>query len=141
MNRFRRLLLPALCSTALAWYAMGSSAAPAANPQDFLPPVLPWKGASEGLVAKPDDPWITPCEETGLTDTPNYEATVAYLRRLAAASPLIQVQEFGRSSQGRSLYLVIASRDKAFENATEGEASLMTDEGPSEVETEDSSGS
>lgn len=31
----------------------------AAGPQDLLPPVLPWHGASEALIAKPDNPWIT----------------------------------------------------------------------------------
>ena len=89
-------------------------AAEALHPEAFLPPARPWRGASEALVAKPDDPWITPSEATGLTDTPNYEETVAYLRRLAAASPLLDLQEFGRTAQGRPLYLVIASQGKAF---------------------------
>jgi hypothetical protein len=40
------------------------------SPQEFLPPALPWRGSSEALVAKPEDPWITPSEKTGLTDTP-----------------------------------------------------------------------
>ncbi|MCI0537204.1 MAG: amidohydrolase family protein [Verrucomicrobiales bacterium] len=81
---------------------------------DFLPPVLPWKGASEGLIAKPDDPWITPSEKTDLTDTPNYDETIAYLKKLAAASPLISLQEFGRTSLGRTLYVVVAAKDRIF---------------------------
>jgi hypothetical protein len=84
-----------------------------ANPEDFLSPVLPWHEASEALLANHDDPWITPSEETDLTDTPNYEKTIAHLKRLAAASPMIRLQEFGRTSEGRLLYVVIATQDKS----------------------------
>ena len=80
---------------------------------DLLPPVLPWKGASEALIARDDDPWITPSEKTGLTETPSYDETIAYLKKLDKASALISVREFGRSAQGRPLYMVIASKDRA----------------------------
>jgi murein tripeptide amidase MpaA len=82
---------------------------------DFLPPVQPWKGASEALLAKPDDPWITPSEKTGLTETPSYDETIAYLKKLGKASPLLSLQEFGHTAQGRPLYVVIAARDRAFD--------------------------
>ncbi len=82
----------------------------AANPADFLPPVPPWHGASEALIAKPDNPWITPSEKTGLTDTPNYDETIAYLKRLAEASRLIKLLPFGRTAQGRTLYVVLAAK-------------------------------
>jgi murein tripeptide amidase MpaA len=81
---------------------------------EILPPVLPWNGASEALIAKADDPWITPSERTGLTETPGYDATVAYLKKLDKASPLISLGEFGRTAQGRPLYLVVAAKDRAF---------------------------
>ncbi len=93
------------------WLLASVTAAIAA---DFLPPAPPWKGASEALIAKADDPWITPSEKTGLTDTANYDETIAYLKRLAAASRLISLQEFGRSAQGRPLYVVVAARNRAF---------------------------
>ena len=80
---------------------------------DLLPPVLPWKGASESLIAKAEDPWITPSEKTGLTETPSYDETVAYLKKLDKASPLISLQEFGRTAQGRPLYVVIAAKNRA----------------------------
>jgi murein tripeptide amidase MpaA len=80
---------------------------------DNLPPALPWKGASEALIAKPDDPWITPSEKTGLTETPTYDETIAYLRKLDKASSLLSLREFGRTAQGRSLYVVIAARERA----------------------------
>jgi hypothetical protein len=82
--------------------------------QDFLPPLASWHGASGTLIAKAGDPWITPAEETGLTDTPDYDETIAYLQRLAGASSgLLSVQVFGHSAQGRALYLVVASKDKS----------------------------
>jgi murein tripeptide amidase MpaA len=80
---------------------------------DLLPPALPWKGASEALLAKPDDPWITPSEKTGLTETPTYDETIAYLRKLDKASSLLSLREFGRTAQGRSLYVVIAARERS----------------------------
>ena len=79
---------------------------------DLLPPVPPWKGPSEALIVKSDDPWITPSEQTGLTETPSYDETIAYLKRLDAASRLISVQEFGHTAQGRALYVAIAAKGR-----------------------------
>ena len=87
--------------------------ASAASPQDFLPPAPSWHGASEALIAKPDNPWITPSEKTGLTDSPSYDETVAWLRQLCAATPLVTMTEFGRTAQGRPLYVVIAREGPA----------------------------
>ncbi|HEX9140416.1 MAG TPA: M14 family zinc carboxypeptidase, partial [Steroidobacteraceae bacterium] len=78
-----------------------------------LPPSLDWHGLSERLIAGADDEWITPAERTGLTATPNYADTRAYLERLAAASPLIRLQVFGQSAQGLDLLVVTASLDRA----------------------------
>lgn len=83
------------------------------SPQDFLPPAPAWHGASEALLAKPGNPWITPAEETGLTDSPNYADTIAWLEKLAAASPRVKLVEFGATAQGRPLYLVVASKEGA----------------------------
>ncbi|WP_415908781.1 M14 family metallopeptidase [Oleiharenicola sp. Vm1] len=99
-----RLLSAALLAAPLAL---------ASSPSDFLPPAPAWHGASEALVAPPDSPWITPAEKTGLTDSPNYADTIAWLEKLAAASPRIKLVEFGRTAQGRPLYLVVASQEGA----------------------------
>jgi hypothetical protein len=85
------------CGVALL-VALGSGHA-----NDHLPPVIPWTGASEALIAARDNPWITPSEKTDLTETPTYSETIDYLRKLAAASPLLSLQEFGRPAQGRPL--------------------------------------
>ncbi len=85
----------------------------AAAPLDMtapLPPALPWSGASEALVAAPSDPWITPAEARGFNDTPSYAETRAWLERLVAASPLLRLEIFGRTAQGRELYAIRASK-------------------------------
>ncbi len=81
---------------------------------DHLPPVIPWTGASEALIAARDDPWITPAEKSDLTETPTYSETIDYLKKLAEASPLFALQAFGRTAQGRPLYLVVAAKDQSF---------------------------
>ena len=88
----------------------------AGQPQEpILPPALPWDGASRSLVAAQDDPWITPCEESGLVATPRHAETLAWLERLALASDAIEVIELGRSAEGRPIAMVIASTEGAFD--------------------------
>ena len=59
----------------------------------------------------------TRAEQTGFVETPRYEETLDYCRRLEKESPWIRVTSFGRSPEGRELILVIASKDKAFDPA------------------------
>lgn len=73
-----------------------------------LPPVLSWSGASEALIVDRDHPWITPAEKMGLEDSPDYPDTIAYLQRLCGASESLDLIDFGRTAEGRSLYAVIA---------------------------------
>jgi murein tripeptide amidase MpaA len=75
-----------------------------------LPPSPPWHGASERLVVAPGDPWITPAEAANFETTPSYAETRAWLDRLVAASPLLRIEVFGRTPQGRDLYAVVASK-------------------------------
>ena len=75
-----------------------------------LPPVLAWHGSSEKLVAAPSDPWITPAEAKGFDQTPSYAETRAWIERLVAASPLLSIETFGRTAQGRELYAVRAAK-------------------------------
>ncbi|WP_414712239.1 M14 family metallopeptidase, partial [Sphingomonas sp.] len=79
------------------------------SPEAVLPPELPWSGTSEALIAGADDPWITPAERTGFATTPRYAETRAWLEHLAAASPLVAVETFGRTGEGRELLMVRAS--------------------------------
>lgn len=58
--------------------------------------------------------WRTHAEATDYNETPNYDDTVAFARRLAHASPYIEYESFGFSGQGRELPLVIASETRTF---------------------------
>lgn len=103
----KTLIGAAMAATLLA----GGAALAAPWESDFLPPAIPWHGKSETLIVKADDPWITPSEVTGLTATPSYDETIAWLKKLDAASPLIRMEVFGKTPEGRDLYLVIATKD------------------------------
>lgn len=108
----------ALCGiallTALAFSgAIAMAQKPTLDPESFLPPPLQWSGASEKLIAPANDPWITPSEKTGLTATPDYEATLAFLRRMDAQSKLIRIETFGTTPQGREMAAVILTKDGA----------------------------
>jgi hypothetical protein len=58
--------------TATTWLGMGFLlllAPRGRGDESFLPPMQPWTAASEALIATGDDPWITPSERSGLTET------------------------------------------------------------------------
>jgi hypothetical protein len=82
--------------------ARGATGAPAAGAHpktSAVPPASAWRTASE---------------ESGYRSTPDYEATLAYCRRLEQASPWVRLTSYGTSGQGRALPLLIVSRDRAF---------------------------
>lgn len=76
-----------------------------------LPPLAPWKGASEKLIVGANDPWITPAERMNFVDTPDYAATRAWLEQLVASAPqMLSIERFGKTAQGRDLYFVRVSK-------------------------------
>ncbi|MEO7240935.1 MAG: M14 family metallopeptidase [Sphingomicrobium sp.] len=89
---------------------VAAAPAPAADLTAPLPPTLPWHGASERLIAPPADPWITPIEASNFDATPSYAETRAWLDRLVAASPLLHLEVFGHTAQGRELYAIRAAK-------------------------------
>lgn len=82
--------------------------------QDFLPPLLPWNGKSKSLIVESSNPWITPSEITGLTETPSYDETMAWLEKLSENSPYIAINSIGVSEQGRAIQMVMVSKDQDF---------------------------
>lgn len=80
---------------------------------DLLPPPAAWHGASEQLIAPAGSRWITPAEQSGFAESPDYAATLQYLRSLAAASDKISVHSFGTSYQGRDLVYARAAKQGA----------------------------
>ena len=102
-------LVAALAALGVLMATDVSAQTPFPLPEQFLPPAPAWSGASERLVVAADDPWITPSERTGLTATPSYDETIAWLKKLDAASPLLRMQVFGKTAQGRELWVVTAA--------------------------------
>lgn len=86
--------------------------------QEILPPVLPWKGKSLALVAKKDNQWITPAEKVDFVNTPSYAETMEWLKKLCAASDLLEMTSAGKSANGRDIYMVIATTDRAFDKTS-----------------------
>lgn len=86
----------------------------AAAREAILPPELQWSGKSQTLVAPKNDPWLTPTERGDFASTPRYDETVAWLQKLVAAAPELKMISLGKSSEGRELWMVIASKERAF---------------------------
>ncbi|WP_446742740.1 M14 family metallopeptidase [Silvibacterium acidisoli] len=62
--------------------------------------------------------WRTPSEISNYATTPDYAATMAYLRRVADAAPAqVKIEPFGTTGEGRELDIVIASKDGDFDPA------------------------
>ena len=83
-----------------------------AGAQSILPPVIEWKGKSESLIAKSNDPWITPAEKSSFITTPGYDETMSWFKKLADASPLLTMISIGKSVEGRNIIMIIASSEK-----------------------------
>ena len=58
--------------------------------------------------------WQTWAEKTDYRETPRYDETIAYSRRLDDASTLIRLDSFGQSGEGRALPLLIAAEGETF---------------------------
>ena len=86
----------------------------AAEVQAILPPEIPWKGKSLSLAVAPAHRWATPAEKSRFERTPRYDETVSWLKRLVAAAPQLRMVSLGRSPEGRDVWMVIASKDRAF---------------------------
>ncbi|MBW1881326.1 MAG: M14 family metallopeptidase, partial [Deltaproteobacteria bacterium] len=64
-----------------------------------------------------DQDWTTHAEREGYRSTPSYDETLGYLRRLADASPALELQTFGRTGLGREMVVAVVSSDGAFDPA------------------------
>src|ERR671912_870037 len=66
-------------------------------------------------VAAAEDDWRTAAEASGYQRTSRYDESVAYFRRIAAAYPdRVRLESFGKSGEGRPLFVAIASKDAVF---------------------------
>jgi hypothetical protein len=79
--------------------------------QDLLPPSIPWKGKSLELIAKKDNPWITPTEASDFRITPDYEKTMAWLEKLCQSTQNMKLVSLGKSLGYRDINMVIISSE------------------------------
>ena len=80
--------------------------------QSILPPVIEWHGKSEALIAKTNNPWITPSEKSDFVTTPDYKETMSWFKKLTDAFPLLSMISIGKSVEGRDIFMIIASTEK-----------------------------
>ena len=70
------------------------------------------------LVAQSNQDWVTPAEKADYRTTPNFDETMAYVRRVAAAAPKqVKLVSFGKTGEGRDLWAAIVSKDGVFDPA------------------------
>jgi Zinc carboxypeptidase len=91
-----------------------AAAAADAKSTPVLPPEHPWVGKSVSLVADAKDPWSTPAERSAFARTPRYDETVAWLKKLVLDAPQLQLLPLGKSPEGRTVWMVAASQQRAF---------------------------
>jgi murein tripeptide amidase MpaA len=104
------MILDRRCLALMLGLAVVSPAA-AQEAADHLPPLVPWDGPSRSLILPADHPWTTPAESSGLTRTPTYEETTAWLRRLVDATDDLDLVSIGRTAEGREIWMVVAARE------------------------------
>ena len=75
------------------------------------------RSVRESTAAAPAG-WLTAAEKTDFAETGSYDEAVDFYRRLAKSSRYARHEEIGRSSEGRPLYVLIVSRDRAFTPAS-----------------------
>ena len=71
------------------------------------------RSLAESTAAAPPA-WRTHAEKTDFRETGTYREAVEFYTRLTAASRFARLDEMGHTSEGRPLYLFIASRERAF---------------------------
>lgn len=71
------------------------------------------RSLAESTAASPGD-LLTLAERTNYAETARYQDSRALADRMAQRSPWLRVVPFGKTPQGRELFAVIASKDRAF---------------------------
>jgi murein tripeptide amidase MpaA len=110
-NRF------ALLSSAVVVLSLGSALAqqnPLVPHSMYEPPMAAAAATLAASSANVPADLLTTGEKTQWQQTARYDEAVRIMRRLASLSPEVKVIQFGTTSQGRPMYAMIVSSDKAF---------------------------
>lgn len=65
-------------------------------------------------LAQTPEEWLTKFEKSNYLETARYEESIAYFQKLADASEFAEMFAFGISPQGRDLWCLVVSKEKAF---------------------------
>src|SRR6185312_3929857 len=76
--------------------------------------VFPIIAMSQNHTLSVPSEWRTHAEQTDYRETPRYDATIDYAKRLDHASSLIKYETFGKSGEGRDLPLLLATEGETF---------------------------
>jgi len=66
------------------------------------------------LFSQQSDYWKTHFEKSNYLETPRYEETINYFRKFEKHSPYAKMFSIGKSAEGRNIYVLIISKDRAF---------------------------
>ena len=108
----RRPAFAALClSLTLGVHAQQSPLAPHSM---YEPPLAAAAQTLADSTANTPPDLLSTGEKTQWQQTGTYDETIRIMRRIAALSPQARVIQFGTTAQGRPMYALILSSDKAF---------------------------
>ncbi len=93
-NKRRNIILPFICLSIILFFSMNT------------------KSQSESKNVPQE--WQTLAEQTDYRKSWNYADTIAFARKLAKASPLIEYKSYGKSGEGREMPLLIVAENKDF---------------------------
>ena len=108
-----RIAVTALFSSALLTCAAAQQS-PLAPHSMYEPPMAAAAATMAASTAKSPADLLTTGEKTDWHQTGLYAETVGIMRKIEQRSPEVKVVQFGTTSQGRPMYLMIVSSDKAF---------------------------
>lgn len=58
--------------------------------------------------------WLTHFEKSGMTESPDYISTIKYFEKFEKNFPIVKIKNIGTTPQGRTIKVVIVSKEKAF---------------------------
>lgn len=58
--------------------------------------------------------WLTHFEKSGMTESPDYISTIKYFEKFEKNFPIVKINNIGTTPQGRTIKVVIVSKEKAF---------------------------
>ncbi len=92
--------------------------------------ILAFVFLSSFVFSQENQDWTTFYKQSNFKETPRYDATIDYCKRLAEASPMVHYTNFGISPQGRELPLLIVDKDGLHDAASirsSGKAVLLVE--------------